>query len=62
MFVHVLMFVLSMYPWGTTDRTGNSPEEEEPPISSIYMRASYEELGKSWKKWEQLGKIGNLSS
>ena len=30
--------------------------------SSIYMRASYEELGKSWKKWEQLGKIGNLSS
>ena len=30
--------------------------------SSIYMSALYEELGKSDKKLEQLGKIGNLSS
>ena len=27
-------------------------------ISSIYMSASYEELGKSWKKLEKVGKSG----
>ena len=26
--------------------------------SSIHMRPLYEELIKSWKKWEQFGKIG----
>ena len=27
-------------------------------LSSIYMTASYEELGKSWKKLEKVGTIG----
>ena len=48
-FVPVLMFVLSMYPWGTTDRTVNSPEEEELPITT-HCFLSFRYLFINWDK------------